>query len=224
MSTTIETTPTEPTMPAETAVRRTVFWWLLGALLIVVGFAAVRLAQGYPLIGPRELHGFVMNEPTPVGDFTLTSHNSDPVSLSDFRGKLALVYFGYASCPDVCPMTMLQLAKARASLPERLQDDVQVLMVTVDPERDTPELLANYLGHFDKTFLGLTGTPEEIDAAAAPLGIFYEKRAVDESESYFMDHTATVAVIDRQGRLRLVWPFGVPGEDIASDLGYLVRE
>lgn len=211
-------------MPAETAVSRTVIWWLLGALLIVVGFAAVRLVQGYPLIGPRELHGFVMNEPTPVGDFTLTSHNGDPVSLSDFRGKLVLVYFGYASCPDVCPMTMLQLAKARASLPERLQDDVQVLMVTVDPARDTPELLANYLGHFDATFLGLTGTLEEIDAAAAPLGIFYEKRVVDESETYFMDHTATVAVIDRQGRLRLVWPFGVTGDDIASDLGYLVRE
>lgn len=221
MSTTIESTPIEP---AETAVRRTIMWWLLGALLIVVGFTAVRLAQGYPLIGPRQLHGFVMNEPAPVGDFTLTSHNGDPVSLSDFRGKLVLVYFGYASCPDVCPMTMLQLAQARAELPERLQDDVQVLMVTVDPERDTPELLANYLGHFDKTFLGLTGTPEELDAAAAPLGIFYEKRAVDESETYFMDHTATVAVIDRQGRLRLVWPFGVPGEDIASDLGYLVRE
>jgi protein SCO1/2 len=211
-------------LPPETAVRRTVIWWLLAALLIMVGFVAVRLAQGYPLIGPRQLHGFVMNEPTPVGNFTLTGHNGDPIALSDFRGKLVLIYFGYASCPDVCPMTMLQLAKARASLPERFQGDVQVLLVTVDPERDTPELLANYLGHFDKTFLGLTGTQDEIAAAAAPLGIFSEQRTVDGSETYFMDHTATVAVIDRQGRLRLVWPFGVPSEDIASDLGYLVRE
>ncbi|MCA9999080.1 MAG: SCO family protein [Anaerolineales bacterium] len=225
MSTTIEPTPTDETpQQPETAVRRTVLWWLLGALLVVVVFIAVRLVQGYPLIGPRQLHGFVMNEPAPVGDFTLTSHNGDPVSLSDFRGKLVLLYFGYTSCPDVCPMTMVELTKARESLPERFQDDVQVLMVTVDPERDTPALLANYLSHFDETFLGLTGTPEEIEAAAAPLGIFYEKRVVEDSETYFMDHTATVAVVDRQGRLRLVWPFGMPVEDVASDLGYLVRE
>ena len=213
--------------PSDSDYRRyhqTALWWVVAALVLVALYFGGRLAQGLPLVGIPAMHGFVMQEPAFVGNFALTAHTGEFVALSDYRDKIVIFYFGYAHCPDVCPATMLHLAKARASLKPKYQDDVQVFLVTVDPERDTPELLADYLGHFDPTFIGLTGTDEEIAAAAAPLGIFYEKQVLEDVEGYFMDHTATTALLDRNGRLRLIWPFGVSAEDMASDLNYFVRE
>ena len=212
------------TNPPQTSYRHTALLWVGAALALAALYFGWRLAQGLPLVGIPEMHGFVMNEPVAVGNFTLTAHTGEPVALSDYRDQIVLIYFGYAHCPDVCPATLLHLAKVRASLKPKYQDDVQVFMVTVDPERDTPELLSEYLGHFDPTFVGLTGTAEELTIAAAPLGIFYEKQVLDDVEGYFMDHTASVTLIDRDGRLRLIWPFGVSAEDIASDLNYFVRE
>ena len=117
------TTLTEqPTIPEQPKSRRT-YWIGLAILAAITIFTAVRLIQGYPLFGPRELQGFVLEEPAPIGNFQLTAaHNNEPVALSDFRGKIVLLYFGYAYCPDICPMTSLQLAKARSALPERFQD------------------------------------------------------------------------------------------------------
>lgn len=203
---------------------RVIFWWVMGALAVLVAVLIVRKLMGYTVFGPQQFSGFVLEAPAPIGDFTLTDHNGKRVSLSDFRGQVVLIYFGYAACPDVCPMTMLELKKARASLKENQQEDVQVLMVTVDPERDSPDLLKSYLGHFDPTFLGLTGTQEEIASAAAPFGIFYERRDVEGASGYFMDHTASVILVDKKGQLRLVWPFGMRSDEIASDLTYFVRE
>ncbi|MCB8942724.1 MAG: SCO family protein [Ardenticatenaceae bacterium] len=220
------TTVTEPTetKPKPPGYGRTILLWIGAAILIAAIYFGWRLAQGLPLVGTPQMHGFLMNEPATIGNFTLTSVTGGSVSLSDYRDKIVIVYFGYTHCPDVCPATMLHLANARASLKPKYQDDVQVLMVTVDPARDTPELLAEYLGHFDPTFVGLTGTEEEIAAAAAPLGIYYEKVVLEGVEGYFMDHTATAALLDRDGRLRLIWPFGVSAEDMAVDLNYFVRE
>lgn len=221
MRTITDSTVTEPKQPSY---RRTILLWIGATVVIVSLYFGWRLTQDLPLVGIPQMHGFVMQQPVPIGNFTLTAHTGKSVALSDYRDQIVLIYFGYTHCPDVCPATMLHLAKARASLKPKYQDDVQVFMVTIDPERDTPELLAEYLAHFDGTFIGLTGAPEEIAAAAAPLGIFYEKQVVDEAEGYFMDHTATVALLDRNGRLRLVWPFGVSAEDMASGLNYFVRE
>ncbi|MCK5922131.1 MAG: SCO family protein, partial [Methylococcales bacterium] len=171
-----------------------------------------------------QLHGFAMESPAPIGNFTLTDHNGEQVSISDYRGKIVLLYFGYTHCPDVCPATMSDLARAYDSLKQKQQDDVQIFMVTVDPERDTPELLGRYLNNFNPNCIGLTGSREEIDAAAAPLGIFYEINKVDGASAYLVDHTASVAVLDKRGYLRLVWPFGVGSEEVASDLKYFLRE
>jgi len=132
------------------------------------------------------------------------------------------VYFGYTYCPDVCPTTLAELARALQRVGRRA-DQVQVIMITVDPERDTPEILARYLAHFDARFLGLSGTAAEIAAAATPLGIYFAKHEGTAATGYLVDHTATVAVIDRDGYLRLVFPFGTPGEDIASDLIHLLK-
>ena len=166
---------------------------LLGAFLIVglVGW------WGLPRLRPHVFHGMVMQSPDPAPDFTLTAHTGQPVSLSDFRGKLVLLYFGYTFCPDVCPTTLVELAKA-VNLLGRKAEQVQVVMISVDPARDTPEKLAEYVTHFHPSFLGMTGTPDEIAAVAALYGIFYEKQEGTEATGYLVDHTATVTVISRR--------------------------
>lgn len=194
---------------------------LLG-LGIGIGLGALFLAIR-PLFGPTEWHGMVIQSYQPVTNFTLTSSNGEPVSLIDFRGKVVMLYFGYTFCPDVCPATMIELSDAMEILGDK-SEDVQVVMVTLDPERDTPEVMQKYVTHFNDTFIGLTGTPEELIAVTAPMGIFYERHEGSSAAGYLIDHTATVAVLDKEGKLRLVYPFGVTGADMAADLKYLVRE
>ena len=164
-----------------------------------------------------------MQSTQPVTNFTLTGPGEQPVSLIDFRGKVVMLYFGYTFCPDVCPATMVELRDAMEILGDR-SEDVQVIMITLDPERDTPEVLGAYLSHFDDSFIGLTGTPDELIAVTAPMGIFYEKHEGSAASGYLVDHTATVAVLDKTGKLRLIYPFGTTGEEMAADLKYLIRE
>ena len=185
----------------------------LGALFLLIR----------PFLGPTEWHGMEIQSTQPVNNFTLTGPGEQPVSLIDFRGKVVMIYFGYTFCPDVCPATMVELRDAMDILGNR-REDVQVLMITVDPERDTPEVLEEYLAHFDESFIGLTGTPEELIAVTAPMGIFFERHEGSAASGYLIDHTATVALLDKDGKLRLIYPFGVTGEEMAADLKYLVRE
>jgi len=194
-------------------------WILIGGLSLVVG-----LFVGWALLNllvPYEYHGTYLQSPGTAEDFTLTGPDGEEVSLSDFRGKAVLLYFGYTFCPDVCPATMVELKKAKESL-GRDADKAQVIMVTVDPERDTPEKLEEYMNYFNPTFIGLTGSEDEIAAAATPLGIFYEKHEGTPATGYLVDHTASVIVIDPDGHLRLIYPFGTLGEDIAEDIKNLV--
>ncbi|MCX6067619.1 MAG: SCO family protein [Chloroflexi bacterium] len=174
------------------------------------------------LFQPYAFHGMVLQSPMPATDFTLSGSNGQPVTLSDYRGKLVLLYFGYTTCPDVCPTTLAELRKARELLGKR-GDQVQVLMVTIDPERDTLEILGDYITHFDSSFIALTGTSDQIAAVATYYGIFYQKNESDSALGYLMDHTATVMAIDRQGYLRVVFPFGATAQDIAADLDYLLK-
>jgi protein SCO1/2 len=189
---------------------------------IGIGLGALFLAIR-PFFGPTEWHGMEIQSNQPVTNFTLSGTNNQPVSLVDFRDKVVMLYFGYTYCPDVCPATMVELRDALEILGNR-SEDVQVLMITVDPERDTAEVLEQYLNHFDDSFIGLTGTPEELIAVTAPMGIFFERHEGSEASGYLIDHTATVAVLDKEGKLRLLYPFGITGDEIAADLKYLVRE
>jgi len=109
-------------------------------------------------------------------------------------------------------------------LSQEERDQVQVLMVSVDPQRDTPEVLAEYLAHFDATFLGLTGTEEEIAAAAAVFGIFHQKQEGSVKTGYLVDHTASVVALNKEGALRVIYSFNTPGKEIAADLRRLVDE
>ena len=194
---------------------------LLG-LGIGVGLGALFLLIR-PFLGPTEWHGVEFQSNQPVTNFTLTGPDEQPVSLVDFRGKIVMIYFGYTYCPDVCPATMVELRDAMEIIGKR-SEDVQVLMITVDPERDTAEVLEKYVAHFDDSFIGLTGTPDELIAVTAPMGIFFERHEGSVASGYLVDHTATVAVLDKQGKLRLIYPFGITGEEMAADLKYLVRE
>ncbi len=156
-------------------------------------------------------------------DFQLTDHTGKPRSLADFHGKVVVVFFGYTQCPDVCPTTMAEMSEVMKSLgPDA--DRVQVLFVTVDPERDTPALLAQYVPAFDSRFLGLTGSPAEIDKVAKEFRVFYQKVPGKAPGSYTMDHTAGSYVFDPKGRIRLFVKHGQGPEPIAHDIKRLLAE
>jgi protein SCO1 len=154
----------------------------------------------------------------------LTDHNGVRRSLTDFRGKLIVLFFGYTHCPDVCPTTLSDVAAAFKKMAPEDAGKVQVLFVSVDPERDTPEMLKSYVPYFHPSFLGLYGTPEEVAAAAREFRIHYRKHVEPGASDYLVDHTAGSYVLDKSGRLRLFQPFAQPADDIAHDLTLLLRE
>ncbi|HEX7634339.1 MAG TPA: SCO family protein [Noviherbaspirillum sp.] len=154
-------------------------------------------------------------------DFALPDFNGKMRSLSDFKGKAVVVFFGYTQCPDVCPTTMAEMAAVMQQLGP-LADKVQVLFITLDPERDTPELLAKYVPAFDSRFLGLVGDKGATDKVAKEFKVFYQKVPGKEPGSYTMDHTAGSYVFDPQGRIRLFVRHGQGAEPIAHDLKLLL--
>lgn len=150
----------------------------------------------------------------------LTDHHGVPRTLADFRGKVVTLFFGYVQCPDVCPTALSGMSQVMRELgPDA--DRVQVLFVTVDPERDTPELLAEYMPAFDRRFLGLYGTPDRIAAVAQDFRVFYRKSG-DVDGHYTIDHTAGTYVFDPEGRLRLYVKHGEDPQVIAADLRALL--
>jgi protein SCO1/2 len=151
----------------------------------------------------------------------LTDHNGKPRRLEDFRGKAVVLFFGFTHCPDICPTTLADTAQALKSLGADA-DKVQVLMVTVDPEQDTPEVLGKYVTAFDPRFLGLYGNLEATQRAAKEFKIYFEKRKT--GDGYSVDHSGQSYVIDPQGRLRLlVRPERIPS-DLAADLKTILHE
>ncbi len=154
--------------------------------------------------------------------FELTDHNGKVRHLSDFAGKVVLMFFGYTQCPDVCPTTMADMAGIKKSLGadgERLQ----VLFVTVDPERDTPELLKAYMENFDPSFLALRATPEKLEALARDYKIYYKKVEGQTPTSYSMDHSAGSYIYDPKGQLRLFTRYGSPKEALTKDIQTLLK-
>jgi protein SCO1/2 len=154
-------------------------------------------------------------------DFALPDHNGKLRTLADFKGKAVVVFFGYTHCPDVCPTTMAEMANVMQQLGPQA-DRVQVLFVTVDPERDTPELLSQYVPSFDPRFLGLVGDKAATEKVAKEFKVFYQKVPGKEPGSYTMDHTAGSYVFDPQGRIRLFIRHGQGPEPIVHDLKLLL--
>jgi len=153
--------------------------------------------------------------------FSLTDHTGKPRTLADYKGKVAIVFFGYTQCPDVCPTTMAEMASVMQKLGPQA-DQVQVLFITLDPERDTPQLLASYVPAFDKRFVGLYGTPEQTAKTAKDFKVFYSKVPGKEPGSYTIDHMAGSYVFDKDGRLRLFLRHGVTADSIVHDVRQLL--
>jgi len=155
-------------------------------------------------------------------DFALTDHNGKPRTLQDFRGKIVMVFFGYTQCPDVCPTSMVEMVNIKQLLgPDG--DKLQGLFVTVDPERDTPELLKAYMENFDPTFLALYTTPDKLAALTKDFKVYYKKVPGPTPTSYTMDHTAGSYVYDTEGRLRLFTRYGTKPELTAADIRLLLH-
>ncbi len=153
--------------------------------------------------------------------FALTDHNGKPRTLADFKGKVVVMFFGFTQCPDVCPTTMAEMAGVMKELGP-LADQVQVLFVTVDPERDTQALLAQYVPAFDKRFLGLYGDAAATAQVAKEFKVFYAKAPGKTPGSYSMDHTAGSYVFDKNGKVRLFLRHGQGAAPIVHDLRQLL--
>lgn len=152
---------------------------------------------------------------------SLTDHNGVPRTLADFKGKLVVLFFGFTQCPDICPTSLAELAQAKQMLGKD-GDRVQGVFVTVDPERDTPELLKAYMANFDPSFLALRGTLDQTKATAKDFKAYYAKVPGKSPDSYTMDHTAAFYVFDATGRIRLFVRNDVGPEKLAADLKQLL--
>lgn len=192
---------------------------LIGLALL---FGGVWVYRTY--IAPPPLRGVAIESPRPAYDFQLQSGGDQTVRLSQFRGKVVALYFGYTFCPDVCPKTLADLSLAMEQLGSDA-DGVQVLFVSVDPDRDTPVRADQYAKGFNPGFVGMTGSPDDIARVAGAYGVFYQKQdAPSSSAGYLVDHSATVLVIDRQGQLRTIWPFDFPRDDMVNDFRALLAQ
>jgi protein SCO1/2 len=197
-------------------------------LLGVLGFTAVALlASGCDKLGaklgsaPPAFHNTDVTGVDYARGFALTDHTGKPRTLEDFKGKVVVIFFGYTQCPDVCPTTMAEMATVMKELGPA-SDDVQVLFITVDPERDTQELLSHYVPAFDKRFIGLVGDAAATARVAKEFKVFYAKVPGADPGSYTVDHTAGSFVFDKQGRLRLFVRHGQGPALIAHDLRQLL--
>jgi protein SCO1/2 len=153
--------------------------------------------------------------------FSLTDHNGQPRTLADFKGKAVVIFFGFTQCPDVCPTALLRAAEVRRLLGAD-GDRLQVLFVTLDPERDTPQVMKQYMASFDPSFLALYAAPDKLPELAKSYKIYYKKVEGPTPTSYTMDHSAGSYVYDPQGRIRLYHRYGTGAAALAEDLKKLL--
>jgi protein SCO1/2 len=191
--------------------------WVLGALALLAGCDKLALPKSTASFQATDITGADFGRSLALPDLTGRVR-----TLDDFKGKVTVLFFGYTQCPDVCPTTMAELAEVKKSLGVD-GDQVQGVFITVDPERDTPEVLKNYVASFDPGFVALRGTPEQTAAAAKEFKVFYAKVPGKAPGSYTMDHTAASYVLDRDGKLRLFVRYGSGAPALAADLKALLK-
>ena len=203
---------------------------VLGAGLALVGLSACeQRSSGKADSAPGSLLGQALNRPfkgidvtgAPYGQgFSLTDMNGQPRTLADFKGQVVMLYFGFVQCPDVCPTALTRASEVLSLLGPEAAAKVQVIFVTVDPERDTPELLQNYMAAFNPRFLALYGNAEQTRKTADDFKVFYKK--VPTGSSYTMDHTALSYLFDPQGRFRVALRHEQTAADYAADISALL--
>ena len=190
---------------------------LLSSFLLGVALVAVA-AEPAP---PDQLKAGILTPTLPAPELSLAGSDGKPLSLARFRGKVVLLAFGFSNCGEVCPITLATLAGARRKLGADAAD-VQVVYVTVDPERDDAAQMRKFLGSFDPSFVGGVGTRAQIEVAEQSYGISVAK-IVNPDGSYTLGHSSSIYLIDRAGGLRAVMPYGHPADDFVHDLKILLR-
>jgi protein SCO1 len=176
----------------------------------------------------HEYTGLLLDEPMPVADIEGIDLTGEPFLLSNSQGEMSLVFFGYTYCPDVCPMTLAEVSKAYKMIETespRMIEDLNVVFVTVDPERDTPERLAEYIPLFNPNFHGVYVLPDALEPIKSAYGVYAAKSedTKDLETGYLVDHTARVFLIDRQGDLRALFRHDTTAEELAADLKVLLK-
>lgn len=194
----------------------------LGALALLGASAALSACGGEPE-APVPADGVVRLSDQFTGEFALTDMNGRQVRTADFKDKVLVVYFGFATCPDVCPMALSRLSAALNELSDAERARLVPLFITVDPERDTPEALKSYLA-FDQRITGLTGSPAEIDAARQAFKVYAKKRPLPQSAlGYTMDHSSLFYVVDREGRPQIALRDSLTPQELAVILRRSVK-
>ncbi len=187
----------------------------IALMLLLLGLLSSACASTY------EYSGTVFDPPLALTDFELQDMNEQPFHLSDVQGDVVLLFFGYTFCPDVCPLTLADVKTALVDFDQR--DRVKVIFVTVDPDRDTPEAMRDYLGHFDPEFIGLTDDYAKTQEVMKQFGAYAEKEKVSNSAAgYLVNHTARLYLINPQQQLLLTYPFGFEAEGLQADLAHLL--
>lgn len=192
---------------------------LLFGLAALAGLITVVL-----VLGPQReytFQGSLIEPPVPAPEFELTDMNGQPFQLGQLADQVVVMFFGYTSCPDVCPVTLSDFLQIRSNL-GKAADQVSFVFVTVDPERDTPERMRKYLTNFDPEIIGLSGERSELEPVWADYGVFQARVEGGSEENYLVDHSSRVYVIDADGNLRLTYLFGTEDQLITEDVRHLV--
>lgn len=192
-------------------------------LYVLLGVVAISLVIALSLRTPHTFRGTVINPPLPVTDFALQTANNETFRLSDAQGKFVLLFFGYTSCPDVCPTTLATLKQVHEQLGDNAKN-FAVVMVTADPERDTPEIVSEYVARFNPNFVGLSGNPSDLEQVWDELGVFVEKQDTGSAAGYLVSHSSSIFVLDPKGALLMTFPFGTTVNDIVDDLTELLKQ
>jgi protein SCO1/2 len=193
---------------------------MMKKLLLVVLFGLL-VACGQSKQAPAEFYGADVGGADFSGDFHLLDHRGSERQLKDYQGKIVVLFFGYTHCPDVCPTAMMDMARMMKALGNDA-GQVQVLFVTLDPERDTREVLAKYVPSFDSRFVGLYGDATKTAETAKQFKVFFEKKDVAGKSGYTIDHSAGAYVFDKTGKLRIYFRSGQKPNEMASDLKQLL--
>ena len=193
-------------------------------LYIVTGALVLAFVIGWVISRrPYEFHGTVITPPLPVTDFSLQTANEEAFRLSEQKGKIVLLFFGYTSCPDVCPITLATFKQVHERLGNDAQD-VKFVMITADPDRDTPEKVAAYAARFNPKFIGLSGSLTDLEPIWQELGVFVEKQDSDSAAGYLVSHTASVFVLDQSGSLSMTFPYGTTAIEMTEDIVQILKQ
>ncbi|MFZ3078708.1 MAG: SCO family protein [Bellilinea sp.] len=197
--------------------QRTILFGVAGTLALVLLIWAAAFAR------PYELHGSEITTEVQAPAVNLTRADGSPFRMSALKGKIVLLFFGFTSCPDVCPTTLADFKRVKADLGEKA-DQLAFIFITVDPQRDTPEGAQAYATGFDPQFIGLSGSEIELEPVWQGYGVYRKITESGSAASYEVDHSSRVYLVDTTNRLRVTYPYGTPVEDLTADIRFLLKE